>query len=201
VDKGERGKMKIIGFIASPRKEGNTAWIVNKILEGAKEQGAETQSWYFSDLDIKPCRSCYGCKQGDQGCIINDDMQKLYDAIERADALVLGSPVYMGQMSAQAKIFTDRLFARFSPRFSPYFKEENAAKKKLILVFDQGNPDSGMFQLYFDYTKNMFQLLEFDVKGVHVVAGMRNGPAHERKDLHTVMKDIGSSLVREKYEQ
>lgn len=189
--------MKIIGFIASPRKEGNTAWIVNKILEGAKEQDAETQSWYFSDLDIKPCQSCYGCKKGDRGCIINDDMQKLYDAIEHADALVLGSPVYMGQMSAQAKIFTDRLFARFSPRFSPYFKE-NAAKKKLILVFTQGNPDSGLFQVYFDYTKNMFQLLEFDVKEVQVVAGMRNEPAHERKDLHTVMKDIGSSLVSER---
>lgn len=198
VDKEEREEMKIIGFIASPRREGNTAWAVNKILEGAKEQGAETQSWYSSDLDIKPCLSCYGCKQGDQGCIINDDMQNLYGAIEHADALVLGSPVYMGQMSAQAKIFTDRLFAQFSPRFSPYFKE-NAAKKKLILVFTQGNPDPGLFQVYFDYTKNMFQLLEFDVKGVHVVTGMRNEPAHERKDLQTVMKDIGSSLVSERF--
>lgn len=187
--------MKVIGFIASPRKEGNTAWIVNKILEGAKEQGAETQAWYFSELDIKPCMSCYGCKQGDQGCIINDDMQKLYDALEDADALVLGSPVYMGQMSAQAKIFTDRLFAQFSPRFSPYFKENT--KKKLILVFTQGNPDSGLFQVYFDYTKKMFQLLEFDVKEVQIVAGMRNEPAQARKDLDTVMKETGSLLVSE----
>ena len=70
-------------------------------------------------------------------------------------------------------------------------------RKKLILVFNQGNPDSGMFQSYIDYTKHMFQLLEFDVKEVPVVTGMRNGPAHERKDLHTVMKDIGSSLVSE----
>ena len=188
--------MKIIGFSASPRKEGNTAWIVNKILEGAQEQGAETQPWYFSDLDIKPCRGCLGCKQGDLRCVINDDMQKLYDALEHADALVLGSPVYMGQMSAQAKIFTDRLFAQFSPRFSPSFKEENAAKK-LLLVFDQGNPDPGMFQVYFDYTKSMFQLLEFDVKGLHVIAGMRNTPASERKDLHIALKDIGSALVSE----
>lgn len=185
--------MKITGFVTSPRKDGNTAWIINKILEGAKEQGAETQAWYFSDLNIKPCQSCYCCKQDDR-CIINDDMQKLYEAIEHADAIVLGSPVYMGQMSAQAKIFTDRLFARYHPRFSPQFKEENAGKK-LIIVFNQGNPDSGMFQLYFDYTKNMFQLLGFDVKEVYVVAGMRNEPAHERKDLHTVMKNIGSSLV------
>jgi multimeric flavodoxin WrbA len=192
--------MKVIGFIASPRKEGNTAWTVNKILEGAKEQGAETESLYFSDLDIKPCQGCLCCHKGDQdqGCVINDDMQKLYDAIEHADALVLGSPVYMGQMSAQAKIFTDRLFAHISPRFSPHFKERNAGKK-LILVFTQGNPDSGKFQVYFDYTKQIFQWLEFDVKGVHVVAGMRNEPAHERKDMHTAMKDIGSSLVSEQF--
>ena len=126
---------------------------------------------------------------------INDDMQKLYVAIEHADAIVLGSPIYMGQMSAQAKIFTDRLYARYSP----HFKEENAAKKELILVFDQGNPDSSLFQSYIDYTKHIFQLLEFDVKVVPVVTGMRNGPAHERKDLHTVMKDIGSSLISERF--
>ena len=190
--------MKIIGIIASPRKEGNTAWTVNKILEGAGEQGAETQAWYFSDLDIKPCRGCLSChEEGNRGCIIDDDMQKLYGAIEHADALVLGSPVYMGQMSALAKIFTDRLFAQNSPRFSPHY-QENVAKKKLLLVFTQGNPDPGMFQVYFDYTKNIFQLLEFDVQEVVVVAGMRNVPARERADLPMVMKDIGASLVSER---
>jgi len=189
--------MKIIGIIASPRKVGNTAWVVNKILEGAKEQGADIQSWCFSDLDIKPCRGCLCChEEGDPGCIIKDDMQELYGAIEQADALVFGSPVYMGQMSGQAKIFTDRLFAQISPRFSPHYKEK-VRNKKLILVFTQGNPDPGMFQVYFDYTKHIFQLLEFDVKDVVVVAGMRNEPAHERKDLYTVMKEIGSSLVSE----
>jgi multimeric flavodoxin WrbA len=185
--------MKIIGFSASPRKEGNTAWAINQILEGAKEQGAETQFWCTSDLDIKPCKGCLGCVKCDR-CVINDDMQQLYDALEQTDALVLGSPVYMGQMSAQAKTFTDRLFAQITPRFSPHFKEKNAGKK-LVLVFTQGNPDSGKFQVYYDYTRQMFQMLEFDVKGVHVIAGMRSEPAHERKELYAVMKDIGSSLV------
>jgi multimeric flavodoxin WrbA len=190
------GKMKIIGFIASSRKEGNTAWVVNKILEGAKGQGAETQSWCFSDIDIKPCRGCSRCKKGDKGCVINDDMQNIYAAFANADAVILGSPVYMGQMSAQAKIFTDRLYACTSPRFSPYFKE-NANKKKMVLVFTQGNPDPSLFQSYFDYTKNMFQVLEFDVKSVQVISGMRSGQAHERSDLQTSMNDLGSSLVLE----
>ena len=194
-DKAE-GKMKIMGFIASPHKEGNTAWIVNKILEGAKERGAEIQSWYFSDLDIKPCRGCLSCHKGDGSCIINDDMQKVFDSIEHASAIVFGSPIYMGQMSAQAKIFTDRLFAQISPRFSPHFKER-ALKKKLILTFNQGNPDTSMFQQYIDYTKHIFAMLEFDVKVVPVVAGTRNGPAHERKDLDTALRTVGSSLVSE----
>jgi multimeric flavodoxin WrbA len=196
--------MKIIGFTASPRKQGNTAWVVDAILEGAKEQGAETESWYFSDLDIKPCLSCYGCRQGDLAgertrCIIKDDMQKLYDALEHADALVLGSPVYMGQMSAQAKIFMDRLFgsAQYQPRFHPGFKEKNVPKQKLILVFTQGNPDVGKFQVYYDYTKKMAQMLEFDVKDVVVVAGMRNGLARDREELPAAMKDAGASLVSE----
>jgi len=185
--------MKIVGFIASPRKEGNTAWVVNQILEGAREQGAETEAWYAGELDIKPCKGCLGCVKSGR-CVTDDDMQKLYGALEHADALVLGSPVYMGQMSAQAKLFTDRLFAQITPRFSPRFKEERAGKK-LVLAFTQGNPDPGLFQAYYDYTKSMFQLLEFDVKAMPIIAGTRNGPAQEREELVDDLKGIGSSLV------
>ena len=185
--------MKIIGYAASPRKEGNTVWTVDQILEGAKEQGAETEAWYSGGLDIKPCKGCLGCVKSGR-CVIDDDMQKLYNALEQADGLVLGSPVYMGQMSAQAKIFTDRLFAFITPRFSPHFKEEHAGKK-LILVFTQGNPDPNMFQTYFDYTKNMFQLLEFDVKSMKVIAGTRNGPVNERTQLRATLKEVGSLLA------
>lgn len=190
--------MNLIGIIASQRKAGNTAFIVNKILEGARERGAETGVFSFSDLDIRPCRGCWACHRGDQGCVLNDDMQKIYDALEHADAIVLGLPIYMGQMSAQGKIFTDRLFARFSPRFSPFFKE-NAVKQKLILSFNQGNPDAGLFKTYIDYTRHMFEVLEFDVKEVPVITGLRNGPACEREDLRTGLKDFGSSLVPERF--
>ena len=185
--------MKIIGFIASPRKEGNTAWTVNEILKSAKELGADTQSWYCGELNIKPCNGCLGCVKSYK-CVINDDMQKIYKAFEQADAVVLGSPVYMGQMSAQAKTLTDRLFAQITPRFSPRFKEENTGKK-LVFVWTQGNPDTEIFKEYFDYTKKMFGMLEFDVKAVRVVAGTRNGPACEREDLPPALKEVGSSLV------
>jgi multimeric flavodoxin WrbA len=191
--------MKVTGYAASPRKEGNTAWAVSAILEGVKEQGGEAKSWHAGELDIKPCRSCYVCRKDGKGCAINDDMQKLYNALENSGALVLGTPVYMGQMSAQAKAFTDRLFAskQFLPRFSPHFKEENVVKKKLALVFTQGNPDAGLFKEYFDYTKKMFQTLNFELIDAVVIAGMREESARERKGLCESLKELGARLAGE----
>lgn len=188
--------MKIIAFNASPRNKGNTAWTIGQILESAQEHGAETMLWNAGDLDIKPCRGCLGCVQTDK-CVVNDDMQELYREIEQADMIVLGTPVYMGQMNAQAKTFTDRLFAQITPRFSPRYKEKGSKKKQMVLVFTQGNPDPKMFHEYFDYTKKMFQLLEFDVRDVVVVTGTRNGPASNREDLQRSMKEIGVFMVSE----
>ncbi|MDR1906327.1 MAG: flavodoxin family protein [Clostridiales bacterium] len=188
--------MKIIGFNASPRNNGNTAWTINKILEGANAHGAKTSLFNTSELVIKPCRGCLGCHsdKNAHGCVINDDMQKLYAALEESAAMVLGSPIYMGQMSGQTKVFIDRLFAQISPRFSPHYKEKNAGKK-LILVFTQGNPKLDMFQTYYDYTKRMFEILEFDVKEVLVVGGTRVEQARDKAELPPLLKKIGASLV------
>ena len=128
------------------------------------------------------------------GCVVKDDMQPLYAALEHADALILGSPVCMGQMTGQAKIFMDRLFAQIHPRFSPQFKEEHAGKK-LLLLYTQGNPNAAMFKEYFDYVERMFGLLEFEVKGVHVFAGMRAESARKRTDLPALLKSIGASFA------
>jgi len=185
--------MNIVGFVASPRKGGNTSYVVEKILEGAKEAGAETQIWYSSETEVRPCKGCLGCVKSGK-CVIDDDMQEIYRSLKQADALVLGSPVYMGQMTAQAKTFMDRLFAQITPRFSPRFKEENAGKK-MILVFTQGNPDPEKFKVYYDYTKGMFQMLEFDVKDMIVVTDTRNRQASEMQELHGLMKKAGSDLV------
>ncbi|MDR0917436.1 MAG: flavodoxin family protein [Oscillospiraceae bacterium] len=185
--------MNIIGFIGSPHKAGSTAWAVNKILEGAHEQGAATQVFSAATLALQPCRGCLGCVKGD-GCVINDDMQQIYAALKTADALVLGAPIYMGQMSGQAKVFTDRLFAQIKPRFSPTFKEENAGKK-LIIAWTQGNPDGEKFKAYLDYTAQMFGILEFDVRDVVVVAGTRTEAASEQAGLVDTLKSVGAKLV------
>jgi multimeric flavodoxin WrbA len=188
-----KNRMKIIGFNASPRKSGNTAWSIGQIFDGAATAGAETKIFHSSELVISPCRGCLGCAEGN-GCAVADDMSEIYAALKQADALVLGSPLYMAQMSGQAKVFTDRLFAQITPRFSPRFKEENAGKR-LILVFTQGNPDQSKFQAYYDYTKSMFQMLEFDVQDMIVVAGTRGEQANEKAGLSDILQKTGRKFA------
>jgi multimeric flavodoxin WrbA len=186
-------RTKIIGFSGSPRQSGNTAWSVLQILGGAKQAGAETVMFSAGEQDITPCRGCLGCVKGG-GCVMKDDMQKIYATLKDADALVLGMPIYMGQMTAQAKAFTDRLFAQITPRFSPRFKEENAGKK-LILAFTQGNPDAEKFKTYIDYTAQMFEMLEFKVQDVVIVAGTRSADAKNMDGLAEKLAATGAGLV------
>ncbi|MDR0569859.1 MAG: flavodoxin family protein [Clostridiales Family XIII bacterium] len=185
--------MNIIGFNGSPRKSGNTAWAIGKILEGAIAGGADARLFQAGETEIKPCRGCLACVGGD-GCVMKDGMQEIYSALKTADALILGAPIYMGQMCGQAKVFTDRLFAQIKPRFSPTFKEENAGKS-LILVWTQGNPDSEKFKAYLDYTKMMFEMLEFKVREAVVVAGTRTAQASEQDGLEKKLMEVGTGLA------
>jgi multimeric flavodoxin WrbA len=121
-------------------------------------------------------------------------MSHIHASILEAQTLVLGMPIFMGQMNAQAKMFLDRLHPFFAPRFSPSFQEKNAGKA-LVLVFVQGNPDPELFRVYVDYTCQTFRALEFDLKECVVVAGTRRVIAQEQDGLHERLRLIGASLA------
>ena len=186
--------MKVIGFSASGHKDGNTAWSVGKILQGAREQGAKTVFFSASELSITPCRGCFACKSSDDGCVIKDDMQRVYDALRDADALVFASPIYIGQMTGQAKLFLDRLFPITSPKFSPFYQER--PKSKLLFVVTQGNPDRAKFQEYIDYTNRMFALLEYEIRESVVIAGTRAAQAKEMENLEEQLLRAGAQLCK-----
>ena len=88
----------------------------------------------------------------------------------------------------------DRLFSVNKPRFSPHYKEQ-AIKKKLLLVYTQGNPDKAKFQTYFDYTKQMFEMLEYDVKSIITVAGTRSTAAQHIEGLYDTLLSAGADLA------
>lgn len=106
--------MKVIAVNGSPRKKWNTATMLEHVLKGAASKGAETKLVHLYDLDYKGCVSCFSCKEkGGKSfgkCAVQDGLTPLLEEIRSVDALVLGSPIYFGEVTGEMRSFLERLF-------------------------------------------------------------------------------------------
>ena len=99
--------LKILAIYGSPRRKGNTALLLQKAVQGAREAGAEVEEVVLRDLKMSPCLEIYGCKK-DGRCVIKDDFQNVYDQILSCKGLMLASPIFFYTVSAHTKILMDR---------------------------------------------------------------------------------------------
>jgi len=104
--------MKALGLCGSARREGNTHALIRAALEGAREQGFDTDLVFLNELALRNCEGCLRCQDGtSDGCALTDGYNDLIEEVRDADLVVIGSPVYTGQVTAQVKNFLDRLYA------------------------------------------------------------------------------------------
>jgi multimeric flavodoxin WrbA len=100
--------MKIIGLVGSPHgARGNTARLLRIVLDGAEREGASTETLYLEGDSVQPCLGCDACHKKGR-CVQKDAFESIQEKIVAADGLVLGSPNYIFQVSAQLKAFMDR---------------------------------------------------------------------------------------------
>ncbi|MDF2636268.1 MAG: NADPH-dependent reductase [Pelosinus sp.] len=109
--------MKVLALNGSPRKEWNTAILLKHALEGAASQGAETELIHLYDLNYKGCISCFACKLKDGKsygkCAYQDELTPVLQKVEEADAIILGSPVYLGAATGEMRSFLERLVFQY----------------------------------------------------------------------------------------
>lgn len=107
----------VLVVTSSPRQGGNSTELAARIAMGCREAGANVETIDVSRLKIDPCLACDWCHTPDnvgEGCLKDDDMASVYASVRRSQALVLATPVYMFTMTAQLKLFLDRLYAIMS---------------------------------------------------------------------------------------
>lgn len=95
---------------ASPRKNGNSQMLCEQFRKGALEKGHQVELVRLTDLNIGFCRACDACMRNGGTCILKDDMAKVLELYQRADVLVLSTPVYFYGISAPMKMFIDRTY-------------------------------------------------------------------------------------------
>ena len=183
--------MKVLGVVGSPRKGRNTARLVEQVLEGARSAGAETEAVYLGELDIKPCLACNDCKKTGR-CSQMDDMEGIYESIERARGLVLGTPVYFDHISAQTKLFIDRLYCYVNTdlgmaNFPPGYKGIT------VMTYEAQNPTR--YDYILDWLKERLEhyhrIQVMDSLKAH---NTNNQPVAERADLLEQAYEAGKLL-------
>ena len=110
--------MKLLAIVGSPRPKGNTSYLVDVALQEAARQGIETEKIILSQYKVNPCQGHDNCSSFST-CKQADDVPWMLDKFCAADGILLGSPVYYYNMTAQMKAFIDRNYFLYRHDISP----------------------------------------------------------------------------------
>lgn len=102
--------MKVVAFNGSPRKDGNTSTLINQVLRELDRDGVETEVVQLADREIRGCIACYKCFENlDERCAVKKDAaNECIEKMTKAQGIILGSPVYFQDVTAEMKALIDR---------------------------------------------------------------------------------------------
>ncbi|MHC1742803.1 MAG: flavodoxin family protein [Syntrophobacteraceae bacterium] len=138
--------MQVACVLGSPRPGSNSSAIAKRFCDTAAALGATIETFVLNKLTYRGCQACMVCKTKLDRCVLDDDLKAVLEAVRAADIVVLASPVYYGDLSAQLKGFIDRTYSYLVP---DYISREDRSRlphgKTLVMILTQGNPDESIF--------------------------------------------------------
>jgi multimeric flavodoxin WrbA len=209
--------MKVIGLNGSPRKNWNSAQMLEHALKGAAAAGAETELIHLIDLNATGCRSCFACKRiGGKSfgrCAVRDDLTDILNRILEADAVIISAPVYFGDVPGMVRNLFERLWFP-----GLMYRRDGACaydkKVKVGLIYTMNCPDEhfydsliaghkGTFERFFGETKVVCatETLQFDNYDLYV-GDMFDVPRRQEKHEKVFPEDcrrafqMGEELVK-----
>ncbi|MFX0015499.1 MAG: flavodoxin family protein [Candidatus Hermodarchaeota archaeon] len=184
-------KEKIIVVKGSPRRKGNSCLLAESLIKGARDNGANVEEFFLHDMDIKPCNACNVCiKKPEKGCIIDDDMQEIYTSLYTADSIVIASPVYWFNMSAQTKLFIDRLYGLVEP------KKHSLKGKRIGIILTYGDTNevsSGAINAINSF-KDTFRYIGCEITGIIQGSAMDVGQIKQNQKVMDEAYKLGQTL-------
>lgn len=176
--------LRVLAIVGSPRKGKNNDTLVDYILKGIDktcENQVMIEKFYADKLKVQPCKACDGCTRK-RGCVLKDDMGQLYEKFDKADIVIISSPLYFNSVSAQLKTIIDRNQAIWSSKYVLNHSLIDKEKKRLgYFVCTAGMPDSpNLFDAVLPVIELYFKSINTSHEGSLLVPNV---------DAHPVMKD------------
>lgn len=133
--------MKALTIVASPRRGGNTDTVLRCMEEVIVSRGCRVNKIYLNEINMRGCQGCMSCKKVTDRCVLEDGMTPVYDLIQESDTVLMGTPVYLWDVSGQFKLFVDRCFAFWEKTYLGRIREGKTAV--LVTVLGQENYKMG----------------------------------------------------------
>lgn len=155
--------MKITVINGSPRKDGNTAALVEAFAAGATEAGHTVTVLNVGRKHINGCYACEFCHtKGNGECAQKDDMQEIYPVIKEAEMIVFASPIYYFTLSAQIQAVIQRFYALLAPPMM----------KKAALIMSSGSP--GVYDASIKQYHDLLSYINVEDMGIITAFGDEN---------------------------
>jgi multimeric flavodoxin WrbA len=183
--------MKVIGFNGSPRKTGNTSILINTVFNQLEKEGIETEFFQLGGKKIHGCIACMKCFENkDRRCSVkNDVLNECIEKMEVADGIIIGSPTYFSNVSAEVKALIDR--AGFVA-----IANEHMLKRKIgaavVAVRRAGATD------VFDAINKLFFINQMIVPGStywNLGMGLDRGDVHRDEEGLSTMRTLGENMA------
>lgn len=181
--------MKILAIVGSPRLKGNTNYLVDEALGEAAKLGAQTEKLIISQYDVSPCIGCDNCASLDS-CLLKDDMEWILDKFCEADGIILATPVYYYNVSAQMKTFIDRNYFLYK-----HDRKSRATAAGIIVVADTEGIQDTVYTL-----KQFIDELDIEKDRIFTACGFANklGEAKSNLPLVEEARKLGRQMAGEK---
>jgi multimeric flavodoxin WrbA len=202
--------MKVLGFVASPRKDGNTDTLVDTFLDGASSAGAEVKKHFLADLEINQCRGCFrNCilEKGMRCKTFRDDMDMLLPDMASSDLMLFASPFYLASYTAIMSRFFERCLSVWETKFVGELGTVEAIKvlnnplkgKKAVmaLVQDYKNPNPAEPELAFKaFQHNLSTVYMMEVvEKIHVTDVRDIGDINKKTEVLEKIRALGKNLA------
>jgi multimeric flavodoxin WrbA len=143
----------VVAINGGPRKHWNTALLLEETLKGAESEGVKTKIVHLYDLKFKGCVSCFGCKRKESyqngRCAYKDELSEVLSLLEGATGVVMGSPIYLGDVTGALRSFWERyLFMNLAyDKENPYILESGPG---IGVIYAMNIPENMLTEFSYD---------------------------------------------------
>ncbi len=190
--------MLVIGLQGSPRKNGNTHYLLSAFMEALQNLGVRTETIDVCDKNITPCRGCGFCEKKGLCIITDDDMaEEIYTLLRRADVIVVSTPVFFFNMTSQLKALVDRCQVFWSTKHRLNINDPLASTRRGFLLSAGGSRGENLFDGLVLTTRYFFDALGARYSGSLVYRGIdKKGEMQNHPKVLLDVRKAAEKLIR-----